>query len=79
MPQIVPPPPYGEELESDSYKQFFEILRKQVNAPVFYASTSDPGVAGVPNGTWSVWLNTTSGVLKVWANQGGVLKSTTLT
>lgn len=79
MPQIIPPPPTGEEFQSVSWQQFFEILRKQVNTPAFYAQSTDPGAAGVPSGTWSVWKNTTSGLVKVWANDNGTLKSVTLT
>lgn len=79
MPLLVPPPPLGAPFDGGEWAQFFELLRKQVNAPVFYAQPTDPGTTGVPSGTWSVWLNTTSGTMKVWANQNGVLKSTTLT
>lgn len=79
MPQLVPPVPSTSATDSPEYLQFLELLRKQANQPVFYAATSDPGVAGVPNGSWAVWLNTTSGVMTLWANQNGVLKSVTLT
>lgn len=79
MPQIIPPPPFGEEFETVPWQQFFEILRKQINTPVFYSQSTDPGVAGVPTGTWSVWKNTSSGLVKVWANDNGTLKSVTLT
>lgn len=78
MPQLVPPVPFNEEFDSNPWKQFFEILRKQSNQPVFYAQTTDPGAAGVPSGTWSVWKNTTSGVVKLWVNDGGVMKSVTI-
>lgn len=79
MPTLVPPVPFQMDFESDVWKQFFEVIRKQINQPVFYAQTTDPGIAGVPNGTWAVWKNTTSGVVKLWVNDGGVLKSVTLT
>ena len=79
MPQLVFPFPQGSELDSPEVQQFFEIMRKQINQPAFYSQATDPGAAGIPNGTWSIWLNTTSGVLKLWANQAGVLKSVTLT
>ena len=79
MPSIIPPPPLGQDMGEVSWAQFFEIVRKQLNEPAYFSSPVDPGPAGVPSGTWGVWLNTTSGVLKLWANQGGVMKSTTLT
>lgn len=79
MPQLVPPVPAQSETDSPEYLQFLELLRKQANQPVFYASTADPGVAGVPSGSWAVWKNTTSGLVKLWANDNGVMKSVTLT
>lgn len=79
MPQIVPPAPTFSDLDSPEFGQFFELVRKQCNTPVFYAQATDPGVTGVPSGTWSIWKNTTSGQVKVWANDNGTLKSVLLT
>lgn len=79
MPKLVPPVPQGVDFAEDVVAQFLEIIRNQVNNPKFYSQATDPGTAGVPNGTYNVWLNTTSGVLKLWANQNGVMKSVTLT
>lgn len=78
MPQLVPPPPLGLAIEEDAWSQFFELLRKQINQPSYYSAAADPGTAGVPNGTWSVWKNTTSGQVRVWANDNGVMKSVLL-
>lgn len=78
MPQLVPPPPRGSPFTSDSWQQFFELLRKQINEPPYYSAAVDPGTAGVPVGTWSVWKNTTSGQVRVWANDNGVMKSVLL-
>lgn len=79
MPQLVPPVPYGVDFDDSATKQFLEVLRKQVNQPVFYSQTTDPGTAGVPNGSWSIWKNTTSGTVKLWLNDGGVMRSVTIT
>ena len=80
MPQIVPPVPSTEEDHTASvWTQFFQELRRMANQPVFYASTADPGTTNVPNGTWAVWKNTTSGIVKLWVNDGGVMKSVTIT
>lgn len=79
MPNFIPPVPQGSDLDSVEFSMFLEYVRNQVNHPVMYAGTTDPGVGGVPNGTWAVWKNTTSGIVKVWANDGGVMKSVTLT
>lgn len=79
MPNPVPPVPFNSEFEADVWKQFFEVVRRQINQPNFNASTGDPGTTGVPNGTWSVWKNTTSGVVTLWVNDGGVMKSVVIT
>lgn len=78
MPQLVPPPPIGMDFDDTVWTQFFELLRKMANQPVFYSQSTNPGTAGVPNGTWSVWKNTTSGEVRLWANDGGVMKSVLL-
>lgn len=79
MPQQLFPAPTSSELTSPEFGQWFEIVRRMLNTPPFYAQPTDPGAAGVPDGTWGVWKNTTSGLVKVWVNDGGVLKSVTLT
>lgn len=78
MPNIVPPVPKEAEITEQVWQQFFEIVRKMVNQPNFYSQSTDPGTAGVPSGTWAVWKNTTSGVVKLWVNDGGVMKSVTI-
>lgn len=75
MPNLVSPVPTGADFNDPVWQQFFEIIRKQINNPNFFSQTTDPGTAGVPNGTWSVWKNTTSGLTKLWLNDGGVMKS----
>lgn len=75
MPKLVPPVPIGAEWDDDVVNQFLETMRNQVNNPKMFAQSTDPGTAGVPNGTWSVWKNTTSGNVKLWVNDGGVMKS----
>ena len=79
MPQPIPPVPQGVEWDEDVVNQWLELVRTYINAPRFYAQTTDPGTAGVQSGTWSVWKNTTSGVTKLWLNDGGVMKSVTIT
>jgi hypothetical protein len=79
MPQVIPPVPQDVDFDEDVVKQWMEEVRRQINTPNFYSQSTDPGTTGVPNGTWSVWKNTTSGLVKVWANDGGVMKSVTLT
>lgn len=79
MPNPVPPVPLGSEYSDTVVQQWMESVRKQCNQPVFFIQATDPGTAGVPSGTWSIWYNSTSGLTKLWANVGGVMKSVTLT
>lgn len=45
----------------------------------FASAASDPTATEIPAGFVKLYKNTTSGVLKLWANDGGTLKSVTLT
>jgi len=40
---------------------------------------SDPTTAQISPNTWQIVKNTTTGTLKLWANDNGVMKSVTLT
>ena len=44
----------------------------------FFSSAFDPTTLTINSGTFGVWKNTTSGVLKIWANDNGTLKSIAL-
>ena len=35
----------------------------------------NPSVSDVPNGTWQIWENTSTGEFKIWLNKTGTLKS----
>jgi hypothetical protein len=43
------------------------------------SKAGDPIVGDIAAGTWALYKNTSSGDVKLWANDGGVLKSVTLT
>lgn len=43
------------------------------------SSSVDPTTTNITAGNWALYKNTTSGLLKLWANDGGTLKSVTLT
>lgn len=79
MPSLIPPVPTNADFADPVWQQFFELVRKQINAPVFFAQATDPGTTGVQSGTWSIWKNTTSGIVKLWLNDGGVMRSVTIT
>ena len=42
------------------------------------SKAGDPTASDLPAGQVGAWKNTTSGTVKLWANDGGTLKSTTL-
>jgi len=45
----------------------------------FFTKSSDPTTTDITSGKFAVYKNTTSGLLKLWGNDGGTLKSVTLT
>lgn len=45
----------------------------------FFTAAANPTTSDIAAGTWRLQKNTTSGVLSVWANDGGVMKSVALT
>ena len=42
------------------------------------SSASDPTTGNIAAGNWALYKNTTSGLLKLWANDGGTMKSVLL-
>lgn len=77
--QLIPPVPLGEDVESTAFQQWMEYVRKAINEPPVFQSTINPTAADIPSGTWIVWKNTSLGQVRIWTNDGGVLKSVTLT
>lgn len=47
-------------------------------AVTFRTKAGDPTTSDVPAGFWMVWKNTSTGAVKLWANDGGTLKSVAL-
>lgn len=41
----------------------------------FYTSASDPASTDITDGCFSVWKNSGTGTIKLWANDGGTMKS----
>lgn len=52
---------------------------QHTRATSFLSAAADPTTTDIAAGEWAMYKNTTSGVLKLWANDGGTLKSVTLT
>ena len=44
----------------------------------FYTSASDPTSTDITDGCFSVWKNSGTGTIKLWANDGGTMKSVSL-
>lgn len=44
----------------------------------FFSSASDPATTDITSGAFGVWKNTGSGVVKLWVNDGGTMKSVSL-
>jgi len=42
------------------------------------SAAADPTTAAITAGNWAIYKNTTSGLLKLWANDGGTMKSVLL-
>lgn len=47
-------------------------------SPVYLTKSSDPTTTDITSGRFAMYKNTTLGTLKLWANDGGTLKSITL-
>ena len=78
MPNYVPPVPINSDFGESVWEGFFEQLRKLTNNPPVTSLSVNPTVDQVPDGTYSVWKNTTSGEVRIWSNDGGLLKSVLL-
>ena len=45
----------------------------------FISQATNPTTTDIPVGQWALYKNTATNTLKLWANDGGTLKSVTLT
>ena len=41
--------------------------------------STNPTTSDIPNGKWAIYKNTSTNTVRLWANDGGTLKSITLT
>ncbi len=63
-----------------SWQQWFVSLFNQVSTiSKITRQGFDPTTSQIAENEWLVVKNTTTGVLKLWANDGGTLKSVALT
>lgn len=80
----LPPIPLGAGFDENSWIFFMEQVRQQLNVlytnlGVVNSRATDPSIIDIPRGQSALWKNTTSGLVKLWTNDGGALKSVTLT
>lgn len=67
-------------LQGGTLGQYYHLTQTQhTRATSFISQTTDPTTTDIPVNEWALYKNTTSGLLKLWANDGGTLKSVTLT
>lgn len=50
-----------------------------VTPQTFISQAADPTTVQLPSTRWNMYKNTTTGLVKIWANDGGTLKSILLT
>lgn len=59
--------------------EYYHLTSNQhTKLTTFVSMAGDPTATEIAAGTWAVYKNTTSGDVKLWANDGGTLKSVTL-
>lgn len=71
------PPIQGIPFELGSwFNNLFKVLK-----PIYTVTqkTTDPTTTDISKGMWGIYKNTTSGVLKLWVNDNGTMKSVTIT
>ena len=73
---------YAINTTANYYQQASEAAGTGALKPVlttWFSSASAPTATNIPAGNFTVWKNTTDGTVKLYANDGGTLKSVTLT
>lgn len=67
-------------LQGGTAGEYYHLtLTQQTRVAGFISQAADPTTANIASGQWALYKNTTSGLVKLWANDGGTLKSVTLT
>lgn len=76
--KVAQPPRMGNP-QDGPWQDWFNQIRENANAPKYFTKSSNPSLTEIPPGTFSVWKNTTTNVVRLWANNNGVLVGITLT
>lgn len=74
---LLPPAPARADPGSFLWASWNNQLRRAVQN--FYVKAGPPTVDQIPPGQWALFKDTTGGTLKIYANDGGTIKSVTLT
>jgi len=79
---MITPPPLKASLEEFVWKEWFnrvfDTLKGNANSTVV-SSATDPSNTNISAGEWAIYKNTSTGTVKLWTNDGGTMKSVTLT
>ena len=76
------PPPLRSILKDDPFvwnQWFMAVYDKVVRQGEVLQQPANPAVADIEANQWQIIKNTTTGVVKLWVNDNGTLKSITLT
>lgn len=76
MSTLSPPPTRSDE-GGTIWKAWFTKIHTFVTT--FQRQAGTPTTSDIPDGCWMVWKDTTGGTIKLYANDGGTIKSVTLT
>jgi len=79
---MITPPPLKADFQEFVWKEWFNRVYDMLKGSAensMVVSSADPSTTTLPTGTWAVYKNTSTGTVKLWANDNGTLKSVTLT
>ena len=72
-------PPILDETGSFAWLDWFKTLYTAVATPPFKTKVGIPTTTDILNGNWAVYKDSSGGSIKLYANDGGTIKSVTLT
>lgn len=69
-----------QSIQGGTAGEYYHLTNTQhTRATSVISSTTDPTTATIAASQWAIYKNTTSGLVKLWVNDGGTMKSVTLT
>jgi hypothetical protein len=74
---LLSPPPTRADVDVLIWKAWFSKVQNYVTS--FQKELGVPTVKDIPEGTWIIWKDKTGGTIKLYANDGGTIKSVALT